>query len=52
MLYTRGIAAEYNAWSEAGRVGWSYDEILPLFKASEGTISTKFGTERGRDGED
>ena len=38
MLYTRGLPGEYNAWSEAGRHGWSYDELLPLFKKSQRSL--------------
>ncbi|KAH8114085.1 alcohol oxidase [Phellopilus nigrolimitatus] len=51
MLYTRGIAAEFNAWSAAGRKGWSYDEILPLFKKSQRSLSSSAGPESGRNGE-
>ena len=50
MLYTRGFAAEYNAWAAAGRKGWSFDELLPLFQKSEGTLWERAGPERGRDG--
>ncbi|OSX60725.1 hypothetical protein POSPLADRAFT_1048097 [Postia placenta MAD-698-R-SB12] len=35
MLYTRGVPGEYNSWSQAGRDGWSYDEIQPYFTRSE-----------------
>lgn len=35
MLYTRGLPGEYNAWSQAGREGWSYGEIQPYFIKSE-----------------
>lgn len=35
MLYTRGLPAEYNSWSQAGHKGWSYDEIRPYFVKSE-----------------
>lgn len=51
MLYTRGIAAEYNAWSLAGRKGWSHDEVLPLFKKSEHALDPNSGSERGKSGE-
>ena len=35
-LYTRGHARDYDAWvSEAGCVGWSFNEVLPYFKRSE-----------------
>ena len=35
MLYTRGLPAEYNAWKEAGRKGWSYEDMQPYFIKSE-----------------
>lgn len=35
MLYTRGIPAEYNSWSKAGRKGWSYNQVQPYFIKSE-----------------
>ena len=35
-LYTRGNAKDYDAWvSDAGAIGWSYQEVLPYFKRSE-----------------
>jgi choline dehydrogenase-like flavoprotein len=39
MLYVRGNRADYDAWGE----GWSYDEVLPLFKRSE--QNAEFGGE-------
>ncbi|KAH9829469.1 GMC oxidoreductase-domain-containing protein [Rhodofomes roseus] len=33
--YTCGVPAQYNAWSDQGRVGWSYDEFKPYFLKSE-----------------
>jgi choline dehydrogenase len=36
MLYVRGNRADYDRWaSEHGAQGWSYDEVLPLFKRAE-----------------
>ncbi|SFC10245.1 choline dehydrogenase [Bosea sp. CRIB-10] len=35
MLYVRGNPADYDAWAQAGCQGWSYDDVLPLFKRSE-----------------
>ena len=35
MLYVRGSRADYDAWAALGNPGWSYDEVLPLFKRSE-----------------
>ncbi len=35
MLYVRGNRWDYDHWSALGNPGWSYDEVLPLFKRSE-----------------
>ena len=35
MMYVRGRPLDYDGWSEAGCEGWSYDEVLPLFRRSE-----------------
>ena len=34
-VYIRGQKADYDAWAQAGNQGWSYDEVLPAFKAVE-----------------
>lgn len=35
MLYVRGHRWDYDHWASLGNSGWSYDEVLPYFKASE-----------------
>ncbi|RNL62752.1 FAD-binding protein [Nocardioides marmoriginsengisoli] len=35
MVYVRGRAGDYDCWAEAGCTGWSYDDVLPTFKAIE-----------------
>ncbi|MRX49810.1 choline dehydrogenase [Paracoccus sp. S-4012] len=35
MLYLRGQAADYDGWRQMGCTGWGWDDVLPLFKASE-----------------
>lgn len=35
MIYMRGQAADYDGWAAEGNPGWSWSEVLPLFKKSE-----------------
>ncbi|NBF09185.1 GMC family oxidoreductase [Pseudomonas sp. Fl4BN1] len=35
MIYMRGQAADYDGWAAEGNPGWSWNEVLPLFKQSE-----------------
>src|SRR5262245_51891033 len=35
MVYMRGNRDDYDAWAKDGATGWSYDELLPLFKRTE-----------------
>jgi choline dehydrogenase len=35
MLYVRGAPADFDGWAQMGARGWSWDEVLPLFKKSE-----------------
>lgn len=36
LAYVRGHAGDYDAWAQGGAVGWSYRDVLPYFKKSEG----------------
>ncbi|MGO9993885.1 MAG: GMC family oxidoreductase [Steroidobacteraceae bacterium] len=36
MMYSRGVAADYDGWAKAGLEGWSYADVLPYFRRSEG----------------
>ncbi len=38
MAYVRGHPGDFDAWSADGATGWSYDEVLPYFKKSEGLV--------------
>jgi len=35
MLYIRGQKEDYDHWAELGNKGWSFDEVLPYFKATQ-----------------
>jgi choline dehydrogenase len=35
MIYIRGNRIDYDGWEQDGAAGWSYDEVLPVFKRSE-----------------
>lgn len=49
MVFVRGQKQDYDHWAQLGNRGWSYDDILPLFKQME---SYDGGSDefRGRDG--
>lgn len=36
MIYIRGDASDYERWQAAGCPGWSWQDVLPYFKRSEG----------------
>jgi choline dehydrogenase-like flavoprotein len=38
LAYVRGHPADFDAWAAAGATGWSYDEVLPYFRKSEGLV--------------
>jgi len=35
MVYIRGNKQDYDHWADLGCEGWSYDDVLPIFKALE-----------------
>ncbi|RAZ78589.1 GMC family oxidoreductase [Mesorhizobium atlanticum] len=35
MVFIRGAREDFDAWAAAGNPGWSYDDLLPSFKAME-----------------
>ena len=42
LLYVRGQPQDYDRWAQMGNRGWSWDDVLPLFKRAE-------NNERGAD---
>jgi len=40
MLYVRGHQRDYDEWAQLGCKGWTFDDVLPYFKKSEGTDRT------------
>jgi choline dehydrogenase len=36
MLYARGHPGDFDEWARRGAAGWSYAEVLPYFRKSEG----------------
>ena len=35
MIYMRGQKSDYDHWASLGLRGWSWDDVLPIFKRSE-----------------
>ncbi len=50
LLYVRGQAEDFDHWRQLGNAGWSYDDVLPYFKRSEGRIGGDPDGLHGRDG--
>ncbi len=38
MVYVRGRRSDYDGWAAGGCEGWSYDDVLPHFKAIENWV--------------
>ena len=52
MMYMRGHRSDYDQWAQLGLKGWSYDDVLPHFRAFERNVSHKSGDQyHGRNGE-
>ena len=35
MVWSRGMARDYDGWGEHGAKGWAFEDVLPMFKAQE-----------------
>src|SRR5690348_1537588 len=40
MAWVRGHPGDYDRWAEGGATGWSYADVLPYFKKSEGMAAS------------
>jgi choline dehydrogenase len=49
MMYVRGNPRDFDRWAEMGAAGWSFQDVLPYFKRSEGYVGGD-DAYRGRDG--
>lgn len=50
MLYVRGNPADFDGWAQMGCRGWSFDDVLPLFRRSEHYVQGGEGEFRGQGG--
>ncbi|KAJ4472168.1 GMC oxidoreductase [Lentinula aciculospora] len=39
LIYSRSAPGEYNAWRDAGRKNWSWEDVEPFFRKSEHSLS-------------
>ncbi|MGF1454368.1 MAG: GMC family oxidoreductase [Alphaproteobacteria bacterium] len=47
MLYVRGEMEDYDGWRLVGNEGWSYADVLPYFRRSEGNERIRDGVHGG-----
>jgi choline dehydrogenase len=50
MFYVRGNPADYDGWAQMGCRGWSYDDVLPMFRRSENYVAGGEPEFRGQGG--
>ena len=50
MIFTRGQAEDFDTWAQLGNRGWSFEDVLPIFKEMESYRGPTDGNYRGRDG--
>src|SRR5580692_4998479 len=41
MMYVRGHPGDFDSWAADGAAGWSYAELLPYFRKSEGLAASE-----------
>ena len=50
MVFVRGQKQDFDIWAQLGNRGWSYDDVLPVFKAMESYKGDGDEGYRGHDG--
>jgi len=50
MVFVRGQSQDYDTWAQFGNRGWSYRDVLPIFKDMESYQGDADDEFRGRDG--
>jgi choline dehydrogenase len=50
MVFVRGQAQDFDSWAQLGNRGWSYSNVLPIFKDMESYWGDSEDEYRGRDG--
>jgi choline dehydrogenase len=50
MFYVRGNPADYDGWAQMGCRGWTYDDVLPMFRRSEHYVAGGDPEFRGQGG--
>jgi choline dehydrogenase len=50
MVFVRGQSQDYDTWAQLGNRGWSYREVLPIFRDMESYQGAADDEYRGRDG--
>ena len=50
MVFVRGQAQDFDAWAQMGNHGWSYNDVLPIFKRMESYAGEGDDAFRGRQG--
>ena len=50
MVFVRGQAQDYDTWAQLGNRGWSYREVLPIFRDMESYQGDADDEYRGRNG--
>ena len=50
MVFVRGQSQDYDTWAQLGNRGWSYEDVLPIFRDMESYLGDGDDEYRGRKG--